>query len=777
MPTPTLITVTITDGMNGPRRDDPVNFDTRADEFVAYVEDMPGEYNVFASQVNTLASEINQISIDTQAIKEAADQSTTTIYDNTVIVYNNTNQLKTDVTTLKSDTQAIKDSAVAETVVIRDTTLGYRDQAQTYMNNAQVAAAVGGSIEGLPALVGKAGLPVVISSDEQGVEIGTGFIVPTVMYSDTEFGVTEQGTFTITNFHNGAAYTISALNGSVVVDAFGVITYTAPDPEGSGTDEITIALAGYSTTKIGLTVLPASVTTPSITAPSDSATDIVYEGLQLTASTFDQFPVGYDTHVDTQFQVATDVGFSSVIFDFTAGSAVTNCVVTVGLNRSITYYARVRYNSTSNGWTPWSAGSSFTTAAFVPSYALFNPSGSPNFRLPSVVCTADKVFGCAWDDANSDKLAFASLNTLLSSDVDSKPLFKNCSLYTGNFWGCAVATDGANKIFSAGGGIVGSSSRFQAHSAVTDHTLATFSARTWQHSASNTTMYFTDACYHNGSFYGVGYSSDGTGVALMVVKFNATGTSVEAKNFFTVAGLGVNESTTKIAADSSGVYLLTEVNNEVAVVRCNLSTLAEEASVNLSGSNFASSRSLLLVGNDLIIGTSDTNTLVFAIDKTTFAYSQSKAFITDSTSTSSVLHMAYSSVRNCIYVVSTSGHFFQVSLADFSLMGQARTYHASKIAVGDSSDALYSTGDATNSGDNFNFIAYDGDLNNWPSNQSTGSTFFYTTPTFSKASPPASMATQAMTLVSEDRTFVFDDAYNSVSLSAMGSGSISKGEY
>ena len=829
------ITVTVPAFSDAPQRQDPDDFDNRGDTFLGELEVFPVVLNTYKDELNATQIEINTsesnaadsatlsgtragysqswaINAEDVAITVPAGGDGATTFSslhhsakankqrtyskewsqaaiNTPISANAGGNGTTDRSSLHWSDVAKQWALSAEDVAIpilaggdgvtTFSALHHALKAKAYMTTAQLAAAVAGSIEGLPALAGKAGLPVVVAQDELGITIGTGFIVPTVMYSDTEFGVTEEGTFTITNFHNSAAYTITAINGAVAVDPYGVITYTAPDPEGDGTDEITIALAGHSTTKIPLTILPATVATPSVTTPADSSIDIAYDGLQFSFSAFDPFPAGYYTHSDTRVQVATDAGFTNIVWDSTAGSAVSAMTMTVELARSTVYYVRVQYQATVFGWSPWSATTSFTTAAFIPSFAYFNPSSSLDFRLPSLVATTDKVFASAWNDGDANRLAFASLNTLLSSGTDSKPIFKTCSsLYTGNFWGCATTTDGVSQIFSGGGGVSGSNSRTQAHLASTDDTLGIYSARTWQHNAASTTLYFTDIAYYSGSIYGVGYSYDGgTGVALMVMKINASSFSVEASEFFTTTSLSVGESNTHVAVDSTGVYIVTDVQSEIAVIRCNLATLAEELSINLSGGSFDRPRSILVAGNELIIGTSNTDTLLFALNKTTFAYAQARAFKTNSTDTGQVRSAAYSAARNCVYVTTDNGYFFQISLVDFSLMGQAQTNDVRRIAVGDASDALYSTGDSSSTGDNFDIVSYDGDLTQWPSNGSFGPTYFYTTPTYTKATPPASMSTQAMTLTTESRAVTVDDVYTNVALSNMASGSVSKGEY
>lgn len=111
-----------------------------------------------------------------------------------------------------------------------------------------------------------------------------------------------------------------------------------------------------------LTTADLSVATPSVTSPLQGAVGIQM-ALQVTGSAFAVL-AGADTHLSSQWEVATDSLFSNVIDD--SGEDFTNLVsyTASGLSLvSTVYYARVRYKGTLFGWSDYSTTVSFTTAS------------------------------------------------------------------------------------------------------------------------------------------------------------------------------------------------------------------------------------------------------------------------------------------------------------------------------------------------------------------------------------------------------------------------------
>lgn len=189
------------------------------------------------------------------------------------------------------------------------------------------------------------------------VEIGSelGFSValdgPTSVYEGDE------RSFTITDFSAFATYGVDATNGSATIDG-ATITYTAP---GSGTeDTLTVTRDGIDVV-FSLTILDVGITKPTNTSPTNGDTD---NGgtVTLTSSAFDWIGTA-DTHVSSDWQIATDAGFTNIVDSRTADAANLTTWTVTGLDESETYHWRVRHTGAANGTSPWSDGTSFSTAA------------------------------------------------------------------------------------------------------------------------------------------------------------------------------------------------------------------------------------------------------------------------------------------------------------------------------------------------------------------------------------------------------------------------------
>ncbi len=187
---------------------------------------------------------------------------------------------------------------------------------------------------------------------EIGSEIGFSVALtgPTSVYEGDEQD------FTITDFSSFATYAVAAENGSVSRDG-AVITYTAP---GTGTeDTITVTRDGIDFT-FALSILDVGIVQPTNTLPTNGDND---QGgtVTLTSSAFSWIGIT-DTHASSDWQIATDAGFTNIVDSVTgSGSALEEWTVT-GLDESTAYHWRVRHTGANNGTSPWSAGTSFTTA-------------------------------------------------------------------------------------------------------------------------------------------------------------------------------------------------------------------------------------------------------------------------------------------------------------------------------------------------------------------------------------------------------------------------------
>ncbi|MED5549319.1 MAG: hypothetical protein VX529_08140 [Pseudomonadota bacterium] len=117
------------------------------------------------------------------------------------------------------------------------------------------------------------------------------------------------------------------------------------------------------------------VAVPSVTSPADDATDIG-ETPTITTSAFAVTNEGLDTHASTDWQIASDAGFSTIVIQSLADTSnKTSWTVPSGqLTESTEYFVRARHNGTTYGASGWSATVSFTTASAF-SYTWTNAEG------------------------------------------------------------------------------------------------------------------------------------------------------------------------------------------------------------------------------------------------------------------------------------------------------------------------------------------------------------------------------------------------------------------
>ena len=119
-----------------------------------------------------------------------------------------------------------------------------------------------------------------------------------------------------------------------------------------------------------------TVTTPSILTPTNGATNLnpglnVPVGLTVTSSAFASSGGAGTDHVSSDWQLATDAAFTTVVYSVSASTTqkVSLFIPQASLVVSTTYYVRVRYQSGTAGGgvatlSSYSPGSSFTTNSY-----------------------------------------------------------------------------------------------------------------------------------------------------------------------------------------------------------------------------------------------------------------------------------------------------------------------------------------------------------------------------------------------------------------------------
>ncbi len=154
----------------------------------------------------------------------------------------------------------------------------------------------------------------------------------------------------------------------------------------------------YSFTTINQAPNKPTNTTPSVGATEVSTTPT------LTASTFSDNDSG-DTQNASQFQIATDTGFSSIVWETgTTGPASNSIAVSSALNIGTTYYWRVRYQDNHTDWSVYSDATMFVTE--IPPQ---DPPSIPTLITPSDSATGQSLtptFKTVTTDSNSDNLQY-----------------------------------------------------------------------------------------------------------------------------------------------------------------------------------------------------------------------------------------------------------------------------------------------------------------------------------------------------------------------------------
>lgn len=120
---------------------------------------------------------------------------------------------------------------------------------------------------------------------------------------------------------------------------------------------------------------------PQISSPSDNST---LSNFTPTLSSSAFFAYSSDTHMGSNWQIASDSNFVNVLKDFATKSALTSWAVNndYTLPRvAQTLYCRVRYISSANEVSPWSASSRIVAARTLSTVVQFNGTSSFNFLI------------------------------------------------------------------------------------------------------------------------------------------------------------------------------------------------------------------------------------------------------------------------------------------------------------------------------------------------------------------------------------------------------------
>lgn len=212
---------------------------------------------------------------------------------------------------------------------------------------------------------------------------GNGLLSASVIPDDGAAPISLQGptsaivnrtiSFTITNYDIFTAYSISATLGTVVQDK-STLYYTAGATPGAGT----IVINGRT---VNVTVQGVQPVAPTLSGNDNggTSTNVVVNGM---TSAFAMNTTSANTHLNTDWQLASDINFTTIVTQSLA-DATNKLGWTAGsLATSTTYYLRARHRDSTGAVGDWSNTVTVTTKAtfyvqteearLVPS----NPSGS-----------------------------------------------------------------------------------------------------------------------------------------------------------------------------------------------------------------------------------------------------------------------------------------------------------------------------------------------------------------------------------------------------------------
>ena len=173
---------------------------------------------------------------------------------------------------------------------------------------------------------------------------------------------------------------------------------------------------------ISFSTLTAYITAPTITAPTNGSNNHS-PYVNITSNAFNS-EIGGQTHASTDWQIATDAGFSNIVAESNADATnKTSWTYTPGLASNTTYYVRIRYRAASGLVSAWSSTVIFTTKTYyVATPSITSPvSGATNLGPVVTVTTgafSSEVTGETHVSTDWQLSKFSDFSVIAAESID-----------------------------------------------------------------------------------------------------------------------------------------------------------------------------------------------------------------------------------------------------------------------------------------------------------------------------------------------------------------------
>lgn len=238
-------------------------------------------------------------------------------------------------------------------------------------------------------------------------------------------------TFTITDFSSYSDYSVSIDSGTVGRNE-DIVSVTLPVGV-SGTATLSIVRDTVEFT-FPINVKEPSVVPPTVTSPSAGQTNVLLEP-SLAANSFKTEPLGTDTHQATNWQVASDAGFTNIVAQSLNDTLnLTAWKVTPQLGTGQTYYVRVQYIGASYGASGYSSTVSFTTVDQNTAPTILEPTNGETMVGENPVITAS-AFSSAVEETHEStdwEVRLTSDNSVVWQSLNDTDNLVSITVPTGN---------------------------------------------------------------------------------------------------------------------------------------------------------------------------------------------------------------------------------------------------------------------------------------------------------------------------------------------------------